>query len=207
MYGLTVITAPEVEPISLTEAKAQLRVEHTDEDDLLDSLIVAARELSEAYTGRRWITQELRLTLEGWPCVNVSGFPGAIRLPVDPVASIDAINYYAADGTLTALDSADWQTWLEHSPPLVAPAPLTAWPTLQAGRMAPVQVEFTAGYGDAASDVPDRAKHAMKLCVAYWYEHRGDGNDPHAIQGLPATLGLPPAAKRLLDLLWSGQGG
>ena len=34
------------------------------------------------------------------------------------------------------------------------------------------EVAFTAGYGDEASDVPAPIRHALKLLVAHWFEHR-----------------------------------
>lgn len=200
MYGLSTITPPGEEPVTLDRAKLHLRIDHDAEDDLVTAWIKAARELTEGHTGRRWCEQEWRLTLADWPCTD-DGVGGAVRLPAEPVTAVTKVEYYAAGGTLTELDEDDdWQAWLDHSPPLVAPAPARSWPACQAGRLGAVRVEFTAGYG-TADDVPESAKAAILLCLGYWYEHRGDSEDP---AGLPASLGLPPAAKRLLDSLMTG---
>ena len=195
MYGLATITGPTEEPVPLARAKLHLRVDHAAEDDLIQDWIAAAREMSEQYTGRRWVSQQLRMTLSDWP----DGDSGIVPLPVEPVASIDAVKYFATAGNLvTLVAGTDYQTWLDHRPPLLAPAPLKVWPTVQTDRLAAVQIEFTAGYG-APALVPYRAKTAMLLCLGYWYENRGDGTDPTAWASLPQTLGMPPGAMRLLD--------
>lgn len=207
MYGLRLTAAPAEEPVTLARAKLHLRVDHTVEDSLITAWIAAARGLTEQHTGRRWVTQRLRLTLAAWPGAGDGSrhvnppreIVGAVPLPVEPVVSVDAVSYYATNGTLTALaDGTGYQTWLDHSPPLVMPAPGTRWPVLQAGRTPAAQVDFTAGYGDAAA-VPEQAKAALLLCLGYWYENRGDGTDPTMMNGLPQTLGIPPGAKWLLD--------
>lgn len=197
MYGLSVVTPPAAEPVDLTRAKANLRVAHTADDALITGWITAARELTESHTGRRWVTQTLKLTLPEWPAADRP----EIGLPVRPVSAVNAVRYYDVAGTLRTLDAAGWQTWLDHGPPLVAPAPAAVWPTTQTDRLAAVEIEFVAGYGAAAA-VPEGAKAAIQLCLAYWYENRGDGRDPHAT---PESLGIPAGAKRLLDSLWTGE--
>ena len=67
MYGVTVVTAPTVEPISLAEAKQHLRFESTVEDALISALIVAARKHCETATRRAFVTQTLRLTRDTFP--------------------------------------------------------------------------------------------------------------------------------------------
>lgn len=203
MYGLTTTTGPAEEPVSLERAKVHLRVDHDVEDSLIASWLIAAREMSEIHTGRRWISQAVRLTLQDWPCEEIGGVHGAILLPTDPVLSVESVKYYATTGTLTTLAVSEYQTWLDHSPPLVAPAPTKVWPTVQADRLAAVQVAFTAGYADATA-VPEGAKAAILLCLAYWYENRGDGMDPTVMNGLPQAMGIPAGARRLLDSLANG---
>lgn len=195
MYGLTVITPPSSEPVLTVEAKAHLRIDHDAEDGLITGWIKAARELSEAYTGRRWVTQELLLTLPGWPTGRVAGWDGAIALPVEPVASVDSITYFDQGGTEQEL--AGYQTWLDHGPPLVLPAPQEHWPALQIGRLKPIAIEFTAGTG--AENVPEAVRAAILLCLGQWDQERAGGR--------PADLApnrLPPAAAALLDSLWNG---
>ena len=55
------VTPPALEPVSLAEAKAHLRVGHADEDGLIGALIAAARRLAESQTG-------LCLVAEPWEC-------------------------------------------------------------------------------------------------------------------------------------------
>lgn len=207
MYGLDTIAAPAEEPVSVDRAKLHLRVDHDVDDELIAAWIVAARELTETHTGRRWVEQGVKFTLADWPCEEGGdqvGLYGLIRLPVQPVASVDTVKCYLPTGTLTTLVvNTDYQTWLDHRPPLIAPAPSKVWPPVQTQRLAAVQIEFTAGYGGAA-DVPEQAKAAILLCLGYWYENRGDGIDTTVAMGMPETLGIPPGAKRLLDSLMTG---
>lgn len=212
-YGLSVITGPAEEPVSLDRAKVHLRVDHDVDDELISGWIAAARGLTEQHANRRWVEQQLRMTLADWPDGGggswvqtyiaratglTSEMAGAVPIPVEPVPSVEAVKYYGLDGTLTTLAGSAYQTWLDHSPPLVAPAPLTVWPVVQVGKLAAVQIEFTAGYGTAA-EVPEQAKAAILLCLGYWYENRGDGMDPTVAMGMPQTLGIPPGAMRLLN--------
>src|SRR5690242_14642320 len=61
------LTPPAVEPLSLAEAKAFLRVEHDDDDDIIAALIAGARIHVEAQTRRALITQSWRLVRDCWP--------------------------------------------------------------------------------------------------------------------------------------------
>jgi uncharacterized phiE125 gp8 family phage protein len=61
------LTAPAVEPVPLDEAKAYLRVEHSDDDDVIAALIAGSRIHVEAQTRRALITQSWRISADNWP--------------------------------------------------------------------------------------------------------------------------------------------
>jgi len=52
-----VTVQPASEPVSLTEAKAQCRVDGSDSDTLLNNYILAARIFVEEYTGTKLVSQ------------------------------------------------------------------------------------------------------------------------------------------------------
>lgn len=193
-YSLVELTSPAVEAVTRSEAKLHARVDWTTEDALFDTWVAAARRLAEGHTGRVFPGRTFRLDLPHFPCDETSwlwGIGHVIRLPVEPVSAVASVKYYATDGTLTTL--ADYQTQLGHSPPLIAPEPQTAWPSTETGRLAAVQVSFTAGY----SVVPETAKAAMLMAIRYWAEEGRKEKDV-------TKYGLPPGAIRLLDSLHTG---
>lgn len=174
-------------------AKLNARVDWAVEDSLFLAWCTAAAELAEGYTGRRFTSRGFRVEYRDWP-VDDSCWGYLIRLPVEPVSAVTSVQYYATDGVLTTLDSSLYQTQLAHSPPLIAPAPLTVWPVVQSERLNGVQVTFTAGY---ATRAPKMFEQAVLMTVRYWAQEGRDAKD--ATKG-----GLPPGATRLLDLLDTG---
>lgn len=194
MYALTTITPPTTEPVSLALAKSHLAIDHDDLDDWISSAIKTARELTERYCGRRWITQTVRMKLPGWPDCLPESDPlydadGLIRLPVEPVTSVSSVKYLDADGDEQTVAAGDLDTWLDHSPPIIGPA--DEWP--DAGDfLGAVRVEFVAG-----GSCPEGVKTAILLCLGLWDEERGDQNTLIA-------KGIPPAARAILDSLWTG---
>ena len=77
---LKLITAPAAEPVLLADAKLHLRVDHIADDDLITSLITAAREAAEHLTGRALITQTWERVLGAFP----SSAPTRPALPGTP---------------------------------------------------------------------------------------------------------------------------
>lgn len=169
--GLTLLTAPAEEPVSLAEARAHLRVDTVDDDALIGALIVAAREVAETRTGRALVTQRWRLTLDTWPDAG-DGYPGAtqILLPKPPLASVDAISYLDANGTRQTLDPSAYQIILDTLVGIVQPAYATSWPACRA-TPGSIRIDYTAGYGTAAA-VPQTLKAWMLLAIATWYAQR-----------------------------------
>lgn len=183
--GLTLITPPADEPVSLADAKAHLRVEDTGDDALITALIVAARREAEHRTGRALVTQTWKLTLDAFP-------DGKIELPRPPLASVSSIAYTDADGAPQTVDAGDYQVVIDELIGYVQPAYGKAWPS---ARQVPgtIAVTFVAGYGAAAA-VPQTVKQWMLLQVGAMYENRAAAGDRQAYQ-LPFADGLLDSAR------------
>lgn len=153
---------PAVEPVSLAEAKAQLRVAHDSEDDFISGLLRAAREEVERATGTALIDQTWRLALDAWP----ASLTVLIRRP--PVRQILSVTVYGAEGEASVLNPATYQLDGASRPARLyfsqRPDPQQA--------MNGIEIDFTAGFGEAGTDVPDLPKRAIMMLVAHWYEFR-----------------------------------
>src|SRR5690349_12950644 len=123
--GLTLITPPMVEPVSLAELKEFLRLDGSDtsQDSTIQSLALAARMHSEAYTKKRFITQSWRLLMDFFPgyidlklagsrvsspFVSGSnallvGIRYALLLPYPPVQAVTDFIYQDANGSVTSM--------------------------------------------------------------------------------------------------------
>ena len=177
-YGLTVSVEPAIEPVTTAEAKTHLRVETADDDAYIVLLIKTARQMGENRTQRALITQTFVLTLDAFP-PNVifapelyfysSRIDPTIRLPRSPAQSITSITYVDDAGDTQTLDSSKYTLDTSSLVPRIVPAFGEVWPTTRPVINA-VTITFVAGYGDAATDVPDPLIHAIKLIVGTYYD-------------------------------------
>src|SRR5512139_2523227 len=91
------VTSPTKEPVTLSQAKAHLRVDASDDDALIESLITVAREHVENITRRALFTQKWDYSLKGWPCSD------AFKLPFGNLFSVTSVKWKDDDGTETTL--------------------------------------------------------------------------------------------------------
>jgi len=162
-YGLTEATAPASEPVTKAEAKLFARIDITDDDDLVDALIEAARREVESFTRRSLINTTWDMTLD---C-----FPATILLPRSPLSSVTSISYVDTSGTTQTLTSTLYRVDTASLPGRITNAYGQTWPATQAVTNA-VTVKFVAGYGATAASVPEPMKLAIKIMINDWYEHR-----------------------------------
>ena len=96
----------------------------------------------------------------------------------------------AADGAPSVVPVGEYAVDAASAEPRIVRV-AAGWP--EPGRAAHgIEIDFTAGFGVAASDVPAPIRQAVPLLVAHWYEHR----DPIAI-GSDATA-IPHGISELL---------
>src|SRR5687768_4081901 len=190
--GLTLVTGPSVEPVTLAEAKLHLRQDETADDALITNLIVAARQHVENVTCRSLITQTWRLFRDTFPL-----YGGAIRLGRSPVISVVSLKYYDEAEVEQTLASSEYDVDLSTGE--VALGYGLTWPTVLYRRNA-VTVEFTAGYGATAASVPGPFKAAILLVVGDLYANReayvvgSTVNENPAVDRLLSPLTLPLVA-------------
>lgn len=179
--GLTLVTpAAATYPVTLAEAKSQCRVDSSDDDTYLETLIAAATDHVEQYTGRAIISQTWKLTLDA--------FSDSILLPKGPVQSVSSVTYYDTNGDEQTLSADDYTFDGSSDPQWIVRNSDASWPTTLDGINA-VSVTFVAGY----STVPPSIRHAILLLISQWFDQRSGTSDkpfsavPHAVDALLAN--------------------
>lgn len=159
--AVTVITPPATEPVTLEEMKAQLGQTLDADDDLIERKIKAARQHVEKFTGKTLVSTTLELVLDSFP-------RGAIAIPNGPLASVTSVEFTDANGDEDTMSPDDYT--VDAAGDRIAPG-AAGWPSTD-GTIAAVRIRYVAGYGDAATDVPEPLRECVMLLAAHWYESR-----------------------------------
>ncbi|WP_353641326.1 head-tail connector protein [Mesorhizobium sp. WSM2239] len=161
-------SAPDAKPVSLEEAKAHCRVDHNDDDSVISALIDAAVAYLDGWAGvlgRCIINQGWSVSLCDWPNC------GVIRLPF-PDVSAATVKYFDTDNVERTVSASLFERLEDERGAFIKFRDDFTTPTVFDDRSDGVRVEFTAGYGQAASDVPAALRAAVLLTIAHWYERR-----------------------------------
>ncbi len=178
--GLKIITPPVLEPVSLTEAKLHLRVEHDVDNTLITGLIAAARLLCEAYQARAYLSQTLELRLDRWPAGR------GIDLPRPPLASVTSILWKDQSEEQHTMAEDQYITDSDSEPGRILLAEGCSWPSGELYPAGAVAIRYVAGAAAAVS-VPQSIKQAILLTLGDWYMDRQSGQ------------ALSPASRALLS--------
>lgn len=164
-YGLTLVTAPTVEPVTIDEAREHVRlpVDYNNYDNKLESYSVAARQYAEAMTDRKFCTQTWDLFLDRFPRGS-----GPIYLPFGKCQSA-VVTYTDTAGVTQTWTSSDYVLSVSREPATIRPTIAKTYPTPQ-NKPDAVKVRFVCGYG-GASDVPKELKAAMLLMIGHLFAH------------------------------------
>lgn len=210
MISLVRTVNPTVEPVTVAEAKVQCRVDISDDDSFIQSLITAARQHVESRTNRSLLQQTWKVSFDrfpgyqpwnlGSPFAPVVGRQFAteyvagrymqppLLLPRPRLIEVLSLEYYDIGGNLQTLDPSAYVVGGDAEPATIFPVPFTWWPATIWGRPDAVQVTYTAGYGTTADTVPEALKLAIRGLVAHWYENRESSvltNSSNAVTTIP----------------------
>lgn len=199
--GYQLLTAPTVDPLSITEVKLHLRVDFADDDVLIGLLITAVRQYCEHLTARSLCTQKWALVMDCFPGSlgyasnwgQPNSLPGnAVLLEKGPVQSIDSITYIDMASATQTMASSDYVADMSGQLTRITPRFGKIWP-IALPQIASATINFTAGYGVAAA-VPEGLKSWMKLRIGTLYENREE-----VISGRSVSIVALPFVDRLLD--------
>lgn len=165
---LYLVDQPAELPISLIAAKAHLNVDHSNDDDVISSMIataVAHLDGPGGLLGRALVTQRWELRLSRFP-------ERTLEIPLPICREIVSITYLDRDEAEQTLPLGDIRVT-----GLGGDEPAQLWPTLSAPWPATadhpeaVRIRYDAGFG-AAADVPAALKSAILQHVASLYQTR-----------------------------------
>jgi uncharacterized phiE125 gp8 family phage protein len=192
-----IVTGPAAEPVSLAEAKRFLRIDHSDDDGIVQSLVKAARQRVEARTGRALMSQNWRIVLDAWP------WGGRVALPLLPAQAVTAVRVHDAFGVAQSFTVPVYNLVQGTEPPVLDASAVPGPGRPRDG----IEIDVTAGYGANAADVPEPIRQAMRLMIAHAYAATGPdgrspaGPEPREIAALlaPYRLGRIGAAMPLVS--------
>ena len=186
---LRIITPPAIEPVSADEAKLHARISYDVEDALIEQWISSARTAAENFQRRAYIAQTLELSFDEFPSMP-------IILPRPPAVWVKSIKYYDYLNAVTTLyetfddpltttveggtepsTNDDFLIDLDSEPGRICHAYGCSWPTATLRDMNAVKIRYVAGYGDAATDVPESVKDAIMLYCTHMSENRASEED------------------------------
>lgn len=185
---LHVATPPVGDVVTLIQAKKHLRIDHSDDDDLIQAYVAAAQGAIEGPTGIGvlLLDQDWEIYLDNWPKV--------IEIPLGPITDVSAITYTDQDGATQTLSSSLYVVDVFSSSANITRAYGATWPTARTERNS-IKVAFSGGFGDF-DDVPRDLKQAMLLMVSHYYEHR---EAVVGVENRDSSTELPLGVSAILD--------
>ncbi|MFC3326212.1 head-tail connector protein [Mesorhizobium cantuariense] len=150
----TVTVAPTSEPVTLAEARRQVKVDFTDDDTYLTDLIAVARNHVEKYCGQVLAGQTVEVETDSWCDMR--------HLSVGLVQSITSIAYTDTTGAPQTLPD----TVYELRGDAIVLKYRQSWPSVQPRSL--ITVSAVVG----PSSIEPSVKHAMLVRIADLYESR-----------------------------------
>lgn len=178
----TRLVAPSEPMVSLDSAKQHLRVDHEEDDTLITSLIDAATDHLDGWSGilgRCLVSQTWRQSFACRPAGRV------LRLPFGAVSEAEII-YYDPDDAPQTFAADGWELVEDARSSMIRLRDGASWPSL-AKRSDAMSVDMVTGYG-TAEQVPHALRTAALLLVAHWYRNREAVNVGNITSALPLSV-------------------
>lgn len=191
LYEIT--EQPEGYPVKLDQVKSYMKITSSADDCLIDSLIAAATEAIEEYTGQYFIERTIQADFDSLFCTNFERYPFLTlrRGPLKTVTSAQVLinsTYTDEDYQIKKKNHGysrilfnDFNSTLDDVP-------------------FPLRIVFVAGYGTVA-DVPQNIRFAIMGYVNFMYKNRNDCIDPSVCSQVINMSGFPALVKSTISRL------
>lgn len=182
-----ILTKPTREPVSLSEAKRQLNVEHDDDDALIERLIVVARQHIETVASTSIVRQKRRKYFKEFK---------SLYLPFGPVQAIDQIQYFDSNNAQQTLSTAIYEKDAEKDCVILSYD--QDWPDIRSHENS-VWVDYWCGYFDntvspiqITEDIPEDLCQALLMLVGDLYLSRESQVDINLYKNAAFDMAIGP---------------
>ncbi len=161
-HALTLASAPATEPLTLAETKTYLKIENTNDDTLITSLITLVRKAAEDFLCASLITQSWKISYDKYA-------PSCVYLPMGPIIAITSVTVFARDGSSSVMAASTYYLTSGNRKLVFDASPI--------GHR--IEIIYTAGYGTSGAYVPSPIRYGMLAHLAAVYDGRvGDRDIP-----------------------------
>jgi len=174
------LALPAAEPVDLAYVKTFLRVDGADEDALIGTLIKTSRHQVENMIGRTLIRRSF---------IYRGPAPSGhyLSLPRPPLLSVARISLIGENDQAIDIPAADYAVNTRRDPGEIQLKKSANW-TDYMSEFCTIEIEFSAGYGDNADDVPLPIRQAILLLIAQSFEYRDVEKSPSVPMMVDALL-------------------
>jgi uncharacterized phiE125 gp8 family phage protein len=157
-------TVSGVEPVTMQQVKDHLRITWEEEDALIYSFLVAAREYVEKITSQAVIPQTINAYYDNLPV-----FSGSLSLPLSNAVAITSVKYLDSAYAQITMPSSEYYLTVGQPNKVFFKSPAPA----SADQPDSVEIIYTAGYGSAPfKPFAQAIRASILVMVADLYENR-----------------------------------
>ncbi|MEM9421178.1 MAG: head-tail connector protein [Pseudomonadota bacterium] len=178
----TLITPPAVEPISLSDLKSALRVDHSDDDTIIIQIAETARAFIERRLDMAFLRQTWSFTLDHIP-------HGGVTLRPRRLIDVTSVSVKYGDGVANTLADSKWCLFRRDPAHITVDAPQSEGEE----PLTELQILFNAGFPSVA-DIPAELLRALYMLTAHYYEEREAFRNqryvpvPYGVEAILATF-------------------
>ena len=169
--GHKVTTESAKMPVSLEDARLQLRLDDLAHDDSYVEMLVYAQ---CSYVENQYQVALLSKTIEEYHCAFPTLSDSPLWLRIAPFQSVTSVKYIDSTGTEQTWSSGEYDAKIFKSGAFVVPKPTYSWPSDMAMRPDAVKVTYEAGYGATPATIPQFVKLGILSRVGRAYTQRED---------------------------------